>query len=140
MGPRSSTSPRPDRLAAEPSGRTCSVGPVNVPPLLAAATTSYAANCTLGVSVATGVVRTGRWHWIHHALYICTSALTLTAGIALLTSRDERNRRAGALLLPTAVPLAAIPFAGTHSRRHPAVALAAAPFYALALRASARSN
>lgn len=112
---------------------------MNVPPLLVAATTSYAANCALGVSVATGVVRTGRWHWIHHAMYICTSALTLAAGVALLTSGDERHRRAGTLLLPTALPLAAIPFAGTHSRRHPAIALAAAPFYALALRASARS-
>lgn len=111
---------------------------MNVPPLLVAATTSYAANCALGAGVATGVVRTGRWHWIHHAMYICTSALTLAAGVALLTSRDERHRRACTLLLPTALPLAAIPFAGTHSRRHPAIALAAAPFYALALRASTR--
>ncbi len=111
---------------------------MNVPPLLVAATTSYAANCALGASVATGVVRTGRWHWIHHAMYICTSALTLAAGVALLTSGDERHRRAGTLLLPTALPLAAIPFAGTHSRRHPSLALTAAPFYALAVRASTR--
>jgi hypothetical protein len=31
-------------------------------------------------------------------------------------------------LLPAAAPLAAIPYLGTHSRRHPLVALAAAPF------------
>lgn len=51
------------------AGARCSFGNVNVPPLLVAATTSYATNRALGAAVATGVVRTGRWHWIHHAMY-----------------------------------------------------------------------
>lgn len=102
--------------------------------LMVAAAASYTANCALGTAVATGVVHTGRWHWTHHALYICTSTLTLAAATALLAEK----RAAGLALLPTAVPLAIIPFAGTHGRRHPAIALAAAPFIALALAKALR--
>ncbi|MCJ1697651.1 hypothetical protein MT349_17860 [Rathayibacter caricis] len=91
---------------------------------MSAAAVSYSANCVLGTAVATGTVRTGRWHWIHHALYIATSALTGAALAALLRS----DPRAAAALAPAVVPLAVIPFAGTHGRRHPAIALAAAPF------------
>jgi hypothetical protein len=36
------------------------------------------------------------------------------------------------------VPLAAIPYAGTRGRRHPLVALAAAPFYAAGVVCSLR--
>lgn len=97
--------------------------------LMTAAAVSYTANCALGTAVATGAVHTGRWHWTHHALYICTSTLTAAAATALLAEK----RSAGLALLPAAAPLAIIPFAGTHGRRHPAIALAAAPFIALAL-------
>lgn len=97
--------------------------------LVTAAAVSYSANCALGTAVATGAVHTGRWHWTHHALYICTSTLALAAAATLLAER----RSAGLALLPAAIPLAIIPFAGTHGRRHPAIALSAAPFLATAL-------
>lgn len=99
-----------------------------------AAAVSYTANCALGTAVATGAVRTGRWHWVHHALYICTATLSACALLALLRS----DRRAAAVLAPAAIPLAAIPFAGTRGRRHPAVALVAAPFLAAGLALSRR--
>lgn len=101
---------------------------------LRAAALSYCANCALGTAVATGAVRTGRWHWTHHALYICTSALST---IAFLTLRRSDPRAAQALA-PATLPLAVIPFAGTHGRRHPAIALAAAPFVLAALLRSRR--
>ncbi|PPI24123.1 hypothetical protein C5D44_12275 [Rathayibacter sp. AY1B5] len=99
-----------------------------------AAAVGYSANCALGTAVATGALRTGRWHWIHHALYICTSSLTALAWATLRRS----DPRAAAALAPAAVPLAAIPFAGTHGRRHPAIALAAAPFVLAALERTRR--
>ncbi|PPH45255.1 hypothetical protein C5D09_11235 [Rathayibacter sp. AY1C9] len=96
---------------------------------LRAVAVSYSANCALGTAVATGALRTGRWHWIHHALYICTSTLTALAWATLRRS----DTRAASALAPAAVPLAVIAFAGTHGRRHPAIALAAAPFVLAAL-------
>ncbi|SMH42044.1 hypothetical protein SAMN06295885_1865 [Rathayibacter oskolensis] len=101
---------------------------------MTAAALGYTANCALGAAVATGVVRTGRWHWIHHALYVCTASLSAVAFAALLRS-DPRAARA---LAPAALPLAVIPFAGTHGRRHPLIALAAAPFVLAALVLSRR--
>ena len=80
---------------------------------LTAAALSYTANCALGTAVATGAVRTGRWHWIHHALYISTSALSGTALVALLRS----DRRAAVALAPAALPLAVIPFAPARASR-----------------------
>ncbi|HEY8317827.1 MAG TPA: hypothetical protein VIG76_03270 [Amnibacterium sp.] len=94
--------------------------------LVAAATGAYAANVALGVATATRVVDTSRFRWVHHALYIVTASLTV---VAVATNvRSVPGRR----LVPALVPLAVIPYAGTHSRRHYAVAAAAAPFYALA--------
>jgi hypothetical protein len=87
---------------------------------------SYAANVALGVATATRILDTSRFRWVHHALYITTSALTVAA-----VAGDLRGP-AGRRLAPALVPLAVIPFAGTHGRRHYAVAAAAAPFYALA--------
>ncbi|WP_181025754.1 hypothetical protein [Rathayibacter rathayi] len=99
------------------------------PRWLRAAAVSYCANCALGTAVAAGALRTGRWHWIHHALYLCTSTLTAFAWATLHRS----DPAAAAALAPAAVPLAVIPFAGTHGRRHPVIALAAAPFIVAAL-------
>ena len=99
--------------------------------LLRAASTSYLASCTLGAAVASGVLRTGRAHWVHHALYISTASLTaLALGAAALG-----RRRSGWWLLPAAVPLAVVPYAGTRSPRHVVVAASAAPFYLAALAA-----
>jgi hypothetical protein len=97
--------------------------------LLAAATTSYTANCALGTGVALGVIDTSNVRWVHHVLYICTSVLT---GVALAALARERNR-AGLLLAPAAIPLALLPRWGGRVRRHPLIALAAAPFYSAGL-------
>ena len=94
--------------------------------LFTAAAGSYAANCALGAAVATRRLDTGGFHWVHHALYVCTSTLALAAVSSLLWSES----RAGWWLLPAAVPLVLIPYVSSHSRRHPALALTAAPFFA----------
>jgi hypothetical protein len=88
------------------------------------AAVSYAANCALGLAVASGRLRTGRARWVHHALYINTAASTTAATVALIAERG----RAGAAIAPALLPLAAIPFAGTHGPRHPALAASIAPF------------
>ncbi|WP_336643133.1 hypothetical protein [Microbacterium sp. MMO-113] len=94
----------------------------------AAAATAYGANCALGLAVAARLIDTRRFRWVHHALYILTCATTGLAVVVGLATRTPRTRRAALALLPAAVPLAAIPYAGTHTRRHPLVALMAAPF------------
>ncbi|MET0692682.1 MAG: hypothetical protein ABWY56_02060 [Propionibacteriaceae bacterium] len=94
-----------------------------------AAATSYLANCALGAGVATRMISTQNFHWVHHALYICTSSLAGIAASSLLWSRS----RAGWLLLPAAVPLAVIPRISARTARHPAVALSMAPFFAASL-------
>jgi hypothetical protein len=93
-------------------------------PLFTAAAVVYSANCALGIAVATRLIDTRRFRWVHHALYIATCATTAAAVIAGLCT----HRRAALALLPAAIPLAAIPYVGTRTRRHPLTALAAAPF------------
>lgn len=98
-------------------------------PLFVAATVAYAANAALGTAVAARLIDTRNFRWVHHALYIATCATTALAGSAFLWGSPKRaSRRAALALVPAAVPLAAIPYLGTHTRRHPLVALAAAPF------------
>jgi len=98
-------------------------------PLFAAATAAYAVNCALGASVAARLIDTSRFRWLHHALYIATCVTTATAIVAGWSQgARSTDRRAALALLPAAAPLAAIPYLGTHGRRHPLVALAAAPF------------
>lgn len=97
--------------------------------LFTAATTGYVANCALGVGVATRVLDTTDVRWVHHALYATTVTLAAAATSSLLWTENK----AGWTLLPAAVPLALIPYLGTHSRRHPLVALSAAPFFVLSL-------
>jgi hypothetical protein len=50
--------------------------------LFTAASASYLASCGLGLGVHSGLLRTGRARWLHHALYVSTSALTLAAAAA----------------------------------------------------------
>ncbi len=104
--------------------------------LFAAATTSYVANVALGTAVATRVVRTHRFRWVHHALYVSTSVLAGAAASSLLWS----GSRAGLRLLPAALPLAAVPYVSARSRRHPVVALSAAPFFVAGLAAALREQ
>ena len=97
--------------------------------LFTAAAVGYAANCLLGAAVAARLIDTSRMRWVHHGIYVATSTLTAAATSSLVWSRST----AGWLLLPAAVPLAVIPYAGTRGRRHPAVALSAAPFFVASL-------
>jgi hypothetical protein len=114
---------------------------VRTTPLFAAAAVAYAANCALGASVALRLVDTRDVRWVHHALYIATSALTGVAVSSGLWGRPRRaSRRAALALAPAAVPLAVIPYAGTRTRRHPLVALTAAPFVIAGLTVAATSN
>ena len=101
--------------------------------LVRAAVVSYVANCALGTAAASGV-STRRLHWLHHPPFISTATLTATAaGVGL-----AQHRRSAYALVPTAVPLALIPYLGTHGPRHRVVALSAAPFYAAGLVLSRR--
>lgn len=108
--------------------------PANAAPLFTAAAAAYAVNCALGASVAARLIDTSRFRWLHHALYIatCTAAASAVVGG---WSRGPRTagRDAALALFPAAVPLAVIPYAGTRGRRHPLVALSAAPFFAAGL-------
>ena len=97
--------------------------------LVTAAASSYAANCALGGSVATGLLDTRGYRWLHHALYIATSTLTAAAVASLLARRDP----AGWMLLPALVPLAAMPRASARTPRHARTGLSAAPFYLVTL-------
>ncbi|HLL61805.1 MAG TPA: hypothetical protein VK401_02070 [Propionibacteriaceae bacterium] len=98
--------------------------------LVTAAATSYAANCALGTSVATGLLDTRDYRWLHHALYLATSALTGAAVVALVARRHP----GGWTLLPTLLPLAALPRASARTPRHARLGLSAAPFYLATLR------
>lgn len=106
-------------------------------PVFVGAATAYAANCALGVGVAARIIDTSRFRWLHHALYIAT-CMTTAAAVAAGWGSGPRSagRRAALALLPAAIPLAAIPYAGTHTRRHPLTALAAAPFIIAGVRCS----
>lgn len=111
----------------------------NAAPLFVAASVAYGANAALGTAVATKVIDTSNFRWLHHALYIATCTIVAAAFSALLwgTPRSA-SRRAAWALAPAAVPLAAIPYFGSHGRRHPLVALAAAPFVIAGLVCSLR--
>ncbi len=101
----------------------------NAAPLFVGAAAAYTANVALGTAVATGLIDTRNFRWLHHAMYIATCATSAAAFSAVLWGRPKpASRRAALALAPAAAPLAAIPYLGTHGRRHPLVALAAAPF------------
>lgn len=93
------------------------------------AAVSYAVNCGLGLAVASGRLRTGRARWVHHALYVNTAVSTAATAAALVGERG----RAGVVVAPALVPLAAIPYAGTRGWRHPALAASIGPFLVAAL-------
>ena len=99
------------------------------PHLITAAAVSYLCNAAFGAAVAVGAIDNRRIRWIHHALYVSTCSLTVSA---LAVSAIERSA-AGLALLPAAGPLVVLPYAGGKLRRHTAVAGTAAPAYAIAL-------
>lgn len=112
----------------------------NAAPLFVTAAVAYGANAALGTAVATKLIDTANFRWVHHALYIATCmSVGAASGVALLWAKPRHaSRRAALTLLPAAAPLAVIPYLGTHSRRHPLVALAAAPFILAGLVCSLR--
>ncbi|MDP3951038.1 hypothetical protein [Microbacterium sp.] len=110
----------------------------NTAPLFVAAALSYTANCALGLAVAARVIDTRRLRWLHHALYITTcTAVAIALGTVFLR-RSPANQRTALALVPAVVPLAAVAYVPTHSRRHPFVALAAAPFIVASVVCSLR--
>ncbi|GAA1764929.1 hypothetical protein [Kocuria aegyptia] len=106
-------------------------------PWIGLASACWAANAALGASVGAGLVHTGRFRWIHHALYITTTTTTALAAALSAASSTASGRAAGRALAPALLPLAVLPHIGTpaqgHPRRHALAALSAAPFYATAL-------
>ncbi len=109
-------------------------------PLFVTAAVAYTANVALGTAVATRVIDTSNFRWVHHALYIATCVTTAAAAVTGLFWAEPRraSHRAALVLLPAAAPLAAIAYLGTHGRRHPLIALAAAPFILAGLVCSLR--
>ncbi|WP_413320189.1 hypothetical protein AA0Z99_05415 [Agrococcus sp. 1P02AA] len=89
----------------------------------------YGTTALLGVGLATGLWRNRRNRWIHHVGYI--AAVSLTVGTVVTSARTDRVRAACAAA--ALVPLALLPRVSTRSRRHPAIALAAAPWLAAAV-------
>jgi hypothetical protein len=67
----------------------------NAAPLFVAAAAVYGANCALGTAVATKVIDTSNFRWVHHALYIATCTATAAAASALFWGTP---RRAGFIL------------------------------------------
>jgi len=105
------------------------------PPLLVLASSAYLANCALGAAVGLEVLDTAGFRWVHHAVYVVTATTTALAGADLL----RRRSRGFVRLLPSAVPLVAIPRVSARSRWHPVIALTAAPGYVAALRVTRRA-
>ncbi len=110
-------------------------------PLFAVAAVAYGANVTLGSAVAARLIDTSNFRWLHHAIYVATCATSAAAFSAIFWgSPKHASRRAALALAPAAAPLAAIPYLGTHGRRHPLIALAAAPFIVAGLICSRLST
>lgn len=97
--------------------------------LVTAATVSYTTNAAFGAAVAAHVIDNTRIRWVHHALFVATSSLTL---VALAASAVER-RPAGLALLPAVGPLAVLPYLSGSLKRHTTVAGLAAPAFGTAL-------
>jgi len=99
--------------------------------LAAAAASAYLANAALGTAVQLRLVDTSRHRWTHHALYIVTSTLTVTAIVGAFARRSPR----GWVLAPALLPLALLPRVGHEA--HALTGIAAAPWFAGALLAPA---
>ena len=118
-------------------GHTVRAAGPSAGPWIGLAAGCWAANGALGASVAAGLVHTGRFRWIHHALYVTTTTATVLAAVLCGCSASTSRRAAARALAPALLPLAALPHVGTpaqgHLRRHALAALCPAPFYATAL-------
>ena len=95
----------------------------------------YAATCTVGASVRTGVLDTSRARCVHHALFLATASAT---GFAVLRLAASNRVPAALALATTALPFTALTRVSTRTDRHALVALTAAPAYAAALALTVR--
>jgi hypothetical protein len=103
--------------------------PPGVRTAFAAASAAYLVNCAIGIAAATRILPPRPELRLHHRAYVLTSALTAVALASPLWA-GSAARPAALRLAPALIPLAALPAAGTRTRRHPAVALTAAPWFA----------
>ncbi|OUE19989.1 hypothetical protein BFL34_02137 [Clavibacter michiganensis] len=118
--------------------RTRAATPV-VRAAFAAASAAYLVNCAIGIAAATRILPPRPELRLHHRAYVLTSALTAVALASPLWAGSAARpaaRRAARALAPALIPLAALPRVGTRTRRHPAVALTAAPWYARGILAT----
>lgn len=130
-----------DRRRVGRMTRTARRTRTNAAPLFVAAAAAYTANCALGAAVAMRMIDTRDFRWVHHALYIVTCATTGAAVVLGWWGTPRRVSRAAVrMLAPAALPLAVIPRVRTHSRRHPLLALTAAPFFLASLIRSLRPS
>lgn len=98
--------------------------------LVSIAAGCYAVNCSLGISVAKRWIDTSNVRWVHHGLYILTTAATCAAVLACTVRRPP----AALALAPAAVPLFMLQRHGARPlRRHTRDALLAAPCYVAGL-------
>ncbi|WP_330447103.1 hypothetical protein OH817_05750 [Kocuria rhizophila] len=98
--------------------------------LVTAAAASYTANCALGGAVALGLLDTSNVRWVHHGLYIATSALTAAACAAGLKARSTTTLA----MVSALAPLFLLQRHGARPlRRHTRDALVAAPCYVAGL-------
>ena len=93
-----------------------------------AATLSYLANCATGLRASRRPLGP-RARWVHHALYVSTSALTAGAAVVAVAARHPSWRP----LALAAAPLILLPRFPGHSRLHPATAVSCAPCFGAAL-------
>ncbi|PPF54757.1 hypothetical protein C5B94_06925 [Clavibacter michiganensis] len=99
----------------------------------AAAGAAYLVSCGIGSAAAARILPPRPELRLHHRAYVLTCALTAVALAAPLwagPSARPAARRCAAALAPALLTLAALPRAGTRTRRHPALALTAAPWFA----------
>lgn len=99
--------------------------------LATAAGAVYGSTAMLGVGLATGLWRNERNRWVHHVGYI--AAVTLTSATVAVSALREQDGTRAALAAAALVPLAALPRVSTRSRRHPLIALTAAPWLIAAI-------
>ena len=88
-------------------------------------------NCAIGIAAATRLLPPRPELRLHHRAYVLTGALTAVALASPLWAGSAARPdalRAALRLAPALIPLAALPAVGTRTRRHPAVALTAAPW------------
>lgn len=106
-----------------------------VVPWAGAAAGAFLCNCAVGIRAVRAPLPP-RARWVHHALYVATSALTVGA-----LGRATAARHSAAIPLAiAAIPLALLPRLPGRSWAHAAAAAACAPGFGVALGLALRSR